>query len=203
MIEINLLPVREERRRADLQQQLVLLVGTLAGALLLAGACHWWVSSSLGDVRSRSAALEKEIDRFGAQLQQVEQYRAQKQEIESKLAVIERLDASRSGPVRILDELAVHTPERVWLTRVDANQGRMTIEGLSLDNELVALFITALNDSPYFRDVELEETELYERDKLKLNQFRLKARLSTPGIEDEPEDVVTTASAKGARRAKR
>ena len=199
MIEINLLPVREERRKADLQQQLVLLVGTLVGALLLAGATHWWVSARQSSARGKVAHLEKQIEKHAEQLAQVEAYRATKAEIKQKLAVIDRLDASRSGPVRVLDELSVHTPERLWITKLDTNKGKVSIEGMSLDNELVAIFITALNDSAYFRDVELEETELLERDKLKLNQFRLKARLSTPGL-DDPVETAGLAGSGGAGR---
>ena len=113
MIEINLLPVREERRRADLQQQLVLLVGTLVGAVLLAAATHWWVVARQSSARGRVSHLEKQIEKHAEQLAQVEAYRATKAEIQKKLAVIDRLDASRSGPVRVLDELSIHAPERL------------------------------------------------------------------------------------------
>ena len=87
---------------------------------------------------------------------------------------------SRSGPVHILDELASRTPERVWLTSLSATGGKIELEGMSLDNELVALFLTALNDSAYFANVELKETELKTVDALKLNTFRIVAQLESP-----------------------
>ena len=37
------------------------------------------------------------------------------------LEVIERLDRNRSGPVHVLDELATHSPERLWITRISAS----------------------------------------------------------------------------------
>ena len=81
-----------------------------------------------------------------------------------------------------------NVPERVWLTQVNARNGFIEINGMSLDNELVALFLTSLDDSPYFADVELESTELLEREGLKLNEFRLRARLTTDeaGAETAP-----------------
>jgi type IV pilus assembly protein PilN len=199
MIEINLLPVREARRKADLRQQALLLVGTLVGSLALSGAVHAWMLARGVAARSQTKALEKEIEKFSTQLQQVEDFRRKKSEIEKKLAVIDRLDRSRSGPVHVLDELATHTPERVWLTNVRSQDGAISIDGMSLDNELVALFLTALNDSPYFDAVELEESELVERDRLKLNSFKVKARLTTPGVSDEAPEVAEATPGKGKR----
>lgn len=199
MIEINLLPVREARRKADLRQQALLLVGTLVGSLALSGAVHAWMLARGVAARSQTKALEKEIEKFSTQLQQVEDFRRTKSEIEKKLAVIDRLDRSRSGPVHVLDELATHTPERVWLTNVRSQDGALSIQGMSLDNELVALFLTALNDSPYFDGVELEESELVERDRLKLNSFKVKAQLTTPGLPKETPELAEAATGKGKR----
>ncbi|MEN8183426.1 MAG: PilN domain-containing protein [Myxococcota bacterium] len=191
MIEINLLPIREERRKADLQQQGLLLLATLIGSVLLAGGYHAVLLSSVSSAESGTQQLQRQIDAFGPQLAQVEEFRTAKAEIEKKLAVIDTLDRSRSGPVHVLDELATHTPDRVWLTKLETGKRGVGIEGFSLDNELVALFLTALGESPYFRDVELETTELLERDGLKLNEFRLRARLSTEIAADDAEDITS------------
>ncbi len=190
MIEINLLPVREERRKADLQQQGALLLATVIGSLVLAGGYHAYLRSSVSSAQDGARQLQRQIDAFGPQLKQVEDFRNAKAEIEQKLSVIEDLDRSRSGPIRVLDELASHTPERVWLTKLETGTAGIGIEGVSLDNELVALFLTALGESPYFENVELQETELLEQEGLKLNEFRLRAQLSQHGG-DEEEDITT------------
>jgi type IV pilus assembly protein PilN len=200
MIEINLLPVREARRKADLRQQALLLVGTLIGSVALSGAVHAWMVGRTVAANHQVKKLDQQIAKFATQLQQVEDFRAKKAEIEQKLAVIERLDRSRSGPVHVLDELAIHTPERVWLTKVRSENDSLSIDGVSLDNELVALFLTALNESPYFDAVELQETKLVERDRLKLNSFKIKARLTTPGL--PATAAAEGAPAKGGKRAR-
>lgn len=184
MIEINLLPVREERRKAESQQQAALLLFTVLASLIVAGGYHVYLGSSVSAAHGEARQLQRQIDAFGPQLQQVEAFRAQKAEIERKLEVIGQLDRSRSGPVYLLDELATHTPERVWLTRLESKAQGVSIEGVSLDNELVALLLTALGDSKVFGEVELEHTELLERDGLKLNEFRLRARLDLDVVAD-------------------
>jgi type IV pilus assembly protein PilN len=179
MIEINLLPVREEKRKADVRQFAAMLGAALAGSILLAAAVHTKLVADVVSTRGQLATLQKQIDAFGPQLEQVERYRATKQAIESKLEVIGRLDRSRSGPLHVLDELSTNSPERLWLTRLRAKSGQITVEGMSLDNELVALFMTALGDSPYFDSVELKETEAREVGGLRLNQFEVTAMITT------------------------
>jgi len=197
VIRINLLPVREARRKADLRQQLVLLGATTVGALVLALGIHQFVRSGVNRANERVSALNAQLAQFKPQQEQVEGFKNKKSEIEQKLEVIQRLERSRSGPVHILDELARRTPERVWLTTLSATDGRIELEGMSLDNELVALFLTALNDSAYFANVELKETELKTVDSLKLNTFRIVAQLESP---DAPAPANTPTPAIKAKR---
>jgi type IV pilus assembly protein PilN len=165
MIRINLLPVREARRREDLRQYgmqfvLVLLV-TIAGI----GFAH-------------SSQMENDIRQFKPQLDQVAAFRKKKASLEKKIDVIDGLDRARSGPVRVMDELATHTPERLWLNGLATKGRRLELTGESLDNELVAVFLRALGESPHFGKVDLESTELgTANDGLKLVKFKIDAVL--------------------------
>ena len=194
MIEINLLPVREAKKKAEVQQQLLLMGVTLLGAIGVATAVEWNVRQRITEAASHATQLENQINQFKPQLAQVEAYRKTRQEIEQKLDVIESLERARSGPVRILDELATHTPERLWLTQLETNGAEITFQGMSLDNDFVALFLTALNESAYFANVELESTELKEEDGLKLNSFTVNAQLRRSD-EDKSQAAGLPASA--------
>jgi type IV pilus assembly protein PilN len=183
MIRINLLPVREERRKAGTRQLALGMVAALVGSVLLSGAVHWKVRHDISSTREMAMATQKEIDRFEPQLKQVEEFKKTKKEIEQKLDVIRGLHEARSGPVHMLDELATHTPDRIWLSKLSVRNGRMLMEGMSLDNELVALFLTALEESPYFKNVELVETQAKEKDGFRLNAFEVSALLTSPDAE--------------------
>jgi type IV pilus assembly protein PilN len=201
MIRINLLPVREERRKADLRQFVALLLATLLGTVALLGFFHWTLSNDIAATKVAIAQTQRQIDAFGPQLQQVEQYRKTKAQIEKKLEVIADLEAQRSGPVRMLDELATHTPDRLWITRVAATGRSITIQGMSLDNEIVALFMTALNGSPYFTSVELRQTQAKDVSGFKLHEFELNAALRSPAAEQKAaEEESTQAASSGGPR---
>ena len=177
MITINLLPVREERRKASARQFLLVVGAAVAASVALSAAHHWWYKTEVSAAKDAVAQIQREIDGYAPQLAQVEKFRAAKADIEKKLAVIDELSDARSGPVHLFDEIATHLPERMWLTQMDVKGQQLTIEGVSLDNELVALFLTAMNASPYFADVELLETQAKEVDGYKLNAFEMSAQL--------------------------
>ncbi|MDX1578499.1 MAG: PilN domain-containing protein [Gemmatimonadota bacterium] len=200
MIRINLLPVREERRKQDLRQLAMTLAATLIGSVALAGLFHLSLRSDLADAQASLAATKQQIDRFGPQIKKVEEYKKTKAQIEKKLEVIQTLERARSGPVHVLDELALHAPEKLWVTRIQAQGRTIRIEGMSLDNELVAFFMTALNGSPYFRAVELEGTEAKTVNGFKLNAFELSAIVTSPEAqrqEQESQQATRTAAAPG------
>jgi type IV pilus assembly protein PilN len=184
MITINLLPVREERRKASARQFLLVVVASLAAAAVFSGAHHWWYKSQLDFDRRAVARIQQEIDGFAPQLAQVEKFRAAKNDIENKLKVIDELSLARSGPVHLFDEIATHLPDRMWLTELNVKGQALTIEGVSLDNELVALFLTAMNASPYFKNVELLETLARDVDGYKLNAFQMSAELEGASQDD-------------------
>ena len=186
MIRINLLPVREERRKASARQFAGVLTAAVVGSVLLSGAVHWKVRHDISSSREMAQTTQQEIDRFGPQLKQVEEFKKTKAEIEQKLDVIQGLNEARSGPVHMLDELATHTPDRIWITKVSVKGGRLELEGMSLDNELVALFLTALEASPYFKAVELVQTQAKEKDGFRLNAFEVSGVMTAPGAENRP-----------------
>ena len=189
MIKINLLPVREERRKAGARQLAISLVGTLVGTLAITGFFHISLLSDLGEVQAKAAETQRQIAQFGPQLAQVEAYRKTKADIEQKLEVIERLFAERAGPVHLLDELATHAPDRLWLTKVEVSRKEILIKGMSLDNELVAQFLTVLNASPWFTSVELVSTEARDKLGLKLNAFEISAKSVTPRSSKAPVET--------------
>jgi type IV pilus assembly protein PilN len=207
MIRINLLPFREARRRAELRDQLGLVV---LAVVISAGLCvmlQVWSSARVRSARNDVARLEKKIADYEPEMKQLRGFEAKKAEVERKLGVIRGLERSRTGPVRALDELATNTPDRVWLTQLTARGSSMELSGFSLDNEVVADFLTALDSSEHFGAVDLMGTEFVQRDGVRLNQFNLKARLTAKSIEEiqaEAEAALKKAEkAKGGKKGKK
>ena len=181
MLQINLLPVREARQKEDSRQlsmQAALMLLLVCAAI---GFAHSIISEEIGNSKARIAQMQRDIDQYKPQLDQVAAYRQQKKKLESKIGVIADLDRARSGPVRVLSELAARTPNRLWLTSLTTEGTTIVMAGESLDNDLVALFLRSLGESPYFTEVDLDKTEMKkETTGLRLMSFRIRAVLANP-----------------------
>jgi type IV pilus assembly protein PilN len=134
------------------------------------------VESRISSTRSRIARTEAEFAKLQETLAKIEQYQQRKDEIQRKLAVIAELEKSRKGPVRVLDEVATRIPDRLWLTSLSMKTGVVELTGYGLDNEIIAAFMTSLEESEFLSGVELVETHLENKKSLKLNSFKIKSR---------------------------
>lgn len=198
MIDINLLPVREARRKADVRQlgMQFLLAAILAVAGI--GFTHSNIVSRISDSEHRIRQMEADIKQFQPQLDQVAAFRKKKASLEKKIEVIDDLDRARSGPVRVMDELASSMPDRVWLTRLSTSGNTISLSGEGMDNELVAVLMRALTESPYFDKVDLRGTELgNSKEGLKLVKFNVDAVVVTPKAA-KPEAPKPAANPAGA-----
>jgi len=188
MIEINLLPVREAKRAADLRQQLMQLLLVMLVVFGGIGFVQSEMNERIGLARARVGQMQRDIDQFKPQLEQVAAFRKKKAKLEKKIDVIDELDRARSGPVRVMSELAARTPERLWLTSVTTSGGNINLRGASTDNELVAVFLRGLGDSEFFEEVDLDGTKLEGgKGDLRFVSFVINAVLANPKADDSAE----------------
>jgi len=198
MLKINLLPVREARRKADVRQQLMQLVFGLLITLGAIAVVHSRISDQISQAQTHVAQMETDITKFKPQLDQVASFKKRKAELLRKIDVIDSLDRARSGPVRVLAEISDRTPDRLWLTSMETKGNTVLLQGLSLDNELVAVFLRGLNDSPFFGEVDLGGTKLgNNKSGLKLVKFNINAQLQDQGPPKGKKKAKKAGHAKG------
>jgi type IV pilus assembly protein PilN len=194
MIRINLLPVKE--LKAEVVRRRELMIGgvslALTGVLLLLVYAYQW---------RQTAALESELDELQKELQvlnvkakDVAELQRKVKEFAGKNKVIDDINKKKSGPVRIMESLAVATPSALWLTEFKEIGGNLTITGVAVDNQTIAEFLKALAAHAYFNNTELVETTQNQQAGLPPRRFLIKARLNyQPTV--SPTSVVKPVSA--------
>jgi type IV pilus assembly protein PilN len=183
VIRVNLLPIRETRKKRALRRQLASFV--LVVALALAGN-FLWNQHRQRALDARQARLKKtradiaQLERVIGEVQVIKQQQAV---IKDKLAVLDKLKAGRQGPVRALDELATIIPKKVWLRRMDEKAGMASLEGYASSIDDVSLFLGALKRSQFFKDPELKRTLAKTDGPLRVVEFTLTVAVDyTPGL---------------------
>jgi type IV pilus assembly protein PilN len=158
MVRINLLPVRVSKKKEAGTQQLAIFAVLLVAGL---AANYLWQGSRASDLKLRQAKLARTKDDV-AQLEriigEVRNIKAQQQELQQKLDVLDRLKSGRSGPVRVLDEVATITPKQLWLSKMSEKGGAVNFTGSALSIDDVSAFMTALKGSKHFSGIDLKRT---------------------------------------------
>lgn len=185
MIRINLLPFRAARKKENVRRQVSIYLLSVIFALLLVG--YVWISKSqeLKSMEKESIAKQKKLQTYKDTLKKIAALEARIKEIKRKLKVIEDLEKSKTGPVRLLDDLASSVPEgRLFLKSLKENEGKMTLSGSAQDNDTVALFMDKLKAKKRIKSVDLvsaKRSEIKTEDtSISVTDFTLNCEISIP-----------------------
>jgi len=140
-------------------QSYALLTLFAGGALVVCAGAWWLQSNTLKDLEVRIAADEKRQRDLQAISQQVEQFQQRKVILENKVLVIEQLRLAQRSPVHMLDEISKALPDFVWLIAMDETRGGLRFQGESNSLAAVADFISGLQRSGWFPQVDLGSSQ--------------------------------------------
>ncbi|MDP3234594.1 MAG: PilN domain-containing protein [Myxococcales bacterium] len=143
-IRINLLPVRQVKKREMGRQFLVLV----AGSLIIAGAgnYYWYATREAERTRVQDQVTEtqRRIDALEKQIGEVNDLKKRKKEVEDKLAILDKLKKQRSGPVKLLDALSSAIPKKVFVADFDEKANSVRVTGTGESHEDVSEFMRSL-----------------------------------------------------------
>src|SRR5947209_1845690 len=156
MIKINLLPVRAAKKREFGRQQIVLF----ALILVLAAIGNWFwfnkVSNELSALDAQINRTKTEIARLEKTIGEVKSIKEDKKALEDKLKILDTLKKGRTGPVKVLDELATIIPQKVWILEFNEQTGNVAINGQASSYEDLSTFSKKLKASTHFTNVTIK-----------------------------------------------
>ena len=170
MIRINLLPFRAARKKENIRRQLMVYGLSVVLLLSIMGYTFFYLTSTLNGLKEDEKRIQDELKTYEQTIKRIAELEKKIKEIRAKLEVIQELERNKTGPVHLLDELALAVPkEKLWLSGMKETKGSLTLTGTAMDNETVALFMTNLENSDYISGVELQSAKLREIKEYKLN----------------------------------
>lgn len=167
MIRVNLLPREEKSQRRSSSPGFELKVGDMLMPVVVLGAAALVIAGTALSQRSRAAGLEKSISlvdsesrALAPQIARVNQLAKERAELDLRMGVITKLEKGRTQSVKLMDDLARCVPDHLWLTGAtqDANNS-LRLEGVTYSNLVVSDFMSRLERSPQFANVELSVAE--------------------------------------------
>ena len=156
MIHINLLPVRAAKKREFGRQQLILFGLILVGGLL--GNYTWWKAEkdSLNALEQRIASTRSEIAQLEKTIGEVKSITQDKKALEDKLKILDALKKGRTGPVKVMDELATIIPNKTWIIEYSEQNGSVIMRGFAVTYEDLSAFSKKLKASVHFTNINIK-----------------------------------------------
>ncbi len=177
MIKINLLLARKEKKRAGMKKEFIVLI--LSVVLLLAAFIfiQWGLSKKIEDTLAQNAQKKQEIAKYRSLTTEVEKKKQEQKMLQNRLDVINSLKKDKARAAMVLDQLSIDKPEKLQLESLKKDGAKLAIEGVALDDETIANFMTNLRKSKLFKNVDLVVSEQIEQNKMKVKKFVLSCEI--------------------------
>lgn len=181
MIRINLLPVRQLKKRAKARHEIYGIIIGFVCFLAALGIVTYLQIGKVDALKNAIASTDREIQKLKPILAQIQEIEATKKELARKTAVIDKLKSDSSLTVRVLDEVAnIVDNNRMWLLDLNQQGNSLVLNGIALDNQTVAQFMDNLKLSPFVNSVDLTDSSLTKIAGRDLKSFSLTCTVSQP-----------------------
>ena len=182
MIRINLLPVREIKRRNKAKKQIVFSLVAFICFLTMLALYAYYQASNITKLQKENERMQADKQQYTKIINEIKQLEADKKVLLTRIDVIKQLKQSSSLTVHVLDEVASFTPpHRMWLTKLQQTGSDLKISGMALDNQTVAKYMDDLASSSYIQNVNLVSSSMEKFADRDLKLFSVSCAVSVPG----------------------
>jgi type IV pilus assembly protein PilN len=202
MIRINLLPYRESRKKESILRQLNIFLAVFFIVFVILLYYNIWLGKKIDDININIKNTKLMLTQTETQAKKVDQIKNELEKLGHKTDVIKSIETNRRDPVILLENMtkmvaektSISTPDtsadndnnpikRLWFNSFEASGGKVNIKGIALDNKTIADFMSRLEESKHYKNVNLKTITQQKVNKLNLKRFEIeyvKASLKKP-----------------------
>jgi type IV pilus assembly protein PilN len=192
MARINLLPWREELRRQRQRYFLSTLLMTAVLGVVLVLLVVIVYNQNISHQKFRNDLITNEIQKLETRIKRIDELERTRERLISRKQVIERLQASRSMTVELLDHLAKTIPVGVTLETIRQQGPVLSLTGSSQSNARVSAYLRELEGNDLFLNPQLNFVRSVRRPDTATEpyEFSIRVNIRPPksAVEDESYD---------------
>lgn len=190
MIRINFLPVKERRKEEEIRMWFIISGIFVVVEIIALSLLYLHFRGKIKELAEKENTIKREIAELDKKIKDVKDFENKKKEVEEKLKVIEALGQGRELDVILLDELAKSLPynpesrikKRLQIKSFLKKGTLVSIKGISMDQESIALFIGNLERSEYYKGIVLRGVNTKKEKGVSYFEFDLSAT-----VEEKPK----------------
>jgi type IV pilus assembly protein PilN len=192
MIRINLLPYRELREKENIRKQMSIFFFSFLVVAVILLIYNMSLQKRIDGLNTKIANNKKMLTQFESQAKEVDRIKKEFDNLEKKTKVIQNLEKKRQDAFRLLDNMTKIVAEntsnsgsdslsdkdnkavkRLWFNDFEAKGNTIGIKGIAMYNKTVADFMTRLEGSKLYKNVNLKTLKQQKISKLNLKSFEI------------------------------
>ena len=124
---------------------------------------------------------KKELATYQKAIREIQQIKKRLADLQNKTRIINQLNVNREWPLSFLDSINdLIIEKRMWLTSLHLNDRKISIKGIALDNKTVADFMTRLEVSKLYANINLQTVNQKSIRKYNLKSFDISCLRAVP-----------------------
>ena len=208
MIRINLLPYRESRKKESILRQINIFLAVFFIVFVSLLYYSIWLGNKIDDLNTKIKNTKILLTQAETQAKKVDQIKNELEKLGHKTDVIKNIEMNRRAPVILLENMTKMVAEkaststldasedrenkpvkRLWFTNFEASGGKINIKGIAMDNKTIADFMSRLEESKLYNNVNLKTITQQKVDNLNLKQFQIDCVRSSLKKPEDNKDV--------------
>ena len=191
MIRINLLPYRESRKKESILRQINIFLAVFFIVFIILFIYNIRLGNKIDDLNTKIKNTKTMLAQAETQSKKVDQIKKALEKLGHKTDVIRSIEANRRDQVILLENMTKMVAEktasvpdtsadndnkpvkRLWFTNFEAAGGKVNIKGIALDNKTIADFMSRLEESKFYNNVNLKTIKQQKIEKLNLKYFEI------------------------------
>ncbi|MGA9177755.1 MAG: PilN domain-containing protein [Desulfobacterales bacterium] len=192
MIRINLLPYRESRKKESILRQINIFLAVFFIVFIILLIYNIRLGKKIDDLNIKIKNTKTMLVQAETQSKKVDQKKKALENLGHKTDVIKNIEANRRASVILLENMTKMVAEktstsapdtsadndnkpvkRLWFTHFEANGAKVTIKGIALDNRTIADFMSRLEESKLYNNVNLKTIKQQKVENLNLKYFEI------------------------------
>jgi type IV pilus assembly protein PilN len=130
-------------------------------------------------LETRLAKLRQDIARYSEKADQVDVLKKELADLNRKIEIIEELKGHRTKPPQILAEITERVvPGRMQLQEMSYDGSGLVLNGLAMDNETIAVFMSRLEKSEKIKQVNLESARQATQYEVEMKSFGIRCKVA-------------------------
>jgi len=192
MIRINLLPYRAAQKKENIRRQISIFV---LAVIMVVGILVYYnmsLNNDIDDLNTQIKNTKSLLAQVEKQARQVDEIKKAFDRLKQKTDVIKNLETNRKIAVQLLDNMTTLVAEKVsvssseasadsdtkpvkrlWFTNFQENGHQIEVQGIALDNKTIADFMSRLEASDFFMNVNLKTIKQQKINELNLKSFEI------------------------------